>query len=691
MNGRSVGPPNPGGDQSALSLLVNAADSRDNPGARRDGGGGAGSLADTLRLRGFGGGEPSFEEQFMLQQQAQSLLGGGGGGSSMLLSQLRDQGLLSQLGGSLGGGGNQNQQLAALLGLGGGSSHSNDVRSALAAQLRQSQQQQQQQQLSHADILALSRSGALSSSGLAGLMSRMGGGGGMSAFGGSGLASELENLQRLEELERRQRLMNAGLGGSSALAQQQASAASANAAQNTMDSSGGIRGSVLRNAPGPGDDRMSAVAAAHLSRPSPASEIINNNAGTSSSPKPKPSSPPSEHHLRQRAVQQQQQQQHSRHDVLPPTAAVPTEANKEELEKTPGSVIVPCRARGMPMDHNFKVRCSFCLATNCRDSSQKEASVFGLRSQLFISLTSCTCIVQLQTAYFVIPENVKHGEELICSYFACRNAGIKFRYCSHCKVPVAKRNFRKRHKHGGEDIPRGAGDDSGGEEEPSVKKGIPAHITADQDQENDALSSQSADSNPQEKSDLGVRQGLVQSSMRTFEKKKQPQVPEAPEESVTGAKISMDRKERWAALLGKRPATKDGDSMSAWLMEVLAVSDLDTPLKSMEGGAPAAGGAMPADAFPAPATPAAVASPSGKDEDTKEPASSSLPPKKEKVTSPFRGGIVKKKRPAPEVAKKDVAAKSSGTELVSGSFAEWKERKKAKKQAKMNPTQEAEV
>lgn len=29
--------------------------------------------------------------------------------------------------------------------------------------------------------------------------------------------------------------------------------------------------------------------------------------------------------------------------------------DKDALEKTPGSVIVPCRARGMPMDHNFKV------------------------------------------------------------------------------------------------------------------------------------------------------------------------------------------------------------------------------------------------------------------------------------------------------------------------------------------------
>ena len=326
MNGRSAGPPAPG-DQSALSLLVNAADSRDSQGGRRDGsgglgggGGGGGSLADTLRLRGFGGGDhgPSFEEQLMLQQQAQSLLGGGGGASSMLLSQLRDQGLLSQLGGSLG---NQNhQQLAALLGLGGGGgpNTNNDVRTALAAQLRQQQQQQQQQQhqqqhqLSHADILALSRSGALSSSGLAGLMSRMGGGGGGMQFGGAGLASELDNLQRLEELERRQRLMSAAVNGNS-LAQQAASAQQ----QHAMDSSGGIRGSSLRDERGGGQ----------MSRPS-AQDIA--------AAKPKPSTPNHEHQMHM-------------------TAVAPAETSKEDIEKTPGSVIVPCRARGMPMDHNFKV------------------------------------------------------------------------------------------------------------------------------------------------------------------------------------------------------------------------------------------------------------------------------------------------------------------------------------------------
>ena len=53
-----------------------------------------------------------------------------------------------------------------------------------------------------------------------------------------------------------------------------------------------------------------------------------------------------------------------------------------------------------------------------------------------------------KTAYFIIPPGIEHGDELLCSFPTCRSAGAKFRYCLHCKVPVAKRNFRNRHKHG---------------------------------------------------------------------------------------------------------------------------------------------------------------------------------------------------------------------------------------------------
>jgi hypothetical protein len=71
----------------------------------------------------------------------------------------------------------------------------------------------------------------------------------------------------------------------------------------------------------------------------------------------------------------------------------------------PSTVMLPCRARGMPQDHQFA------------------------------------------QAHFVVPQNIQHGDELVCSYSACRDAGVKFCFCTHCRIPVAKRNFRIRHNH----------------------------------------------------------------------------------------------------------------------------------------------------------------------------------------------------------------------------------------------------
>jgi hypothetical protein len=292
-NGRGPGAP-PANDNSALSLLVNAVDSRD--GGRRDSGGGSTpgrSLADVLRLQGLtGDAGPSLEEQLLMyqqhqQQQQQQLAYGSHQAPGGLFSQLWDQrnmfsqqlGQHQQLG--------QQQQLANLLGLGGGS-NPNDMRAALAAQLRQSQAPPQ---FTQADLLALSRSGALQ--GLSGILgagaNQAGGGGG----GASHLASEIEGMQRLEELERRQRLL----------------AATKSAGVRPMEAEMPYR-------PEP-------VPEPRMPRPE--------------KPKaPRPSSTPE-------AVRGE------------PAVAPAAETNKEELEKAPGSVIVPCRARGMPMDHNFKV------------------------------------------------------------------------------------------------------------------------------------------------------------------------------------------------------------------------------------------------------------------------------------------------------------------------------------------------
>lgn len=68
-------------------------------------------------------------------------------------------------------------------------------------------------------------------------------------------------------------------------------------------------------------------------------------------------------------------------------------------------VTIPCPARGMPSDHNPS------------------------------------------TAYYKITSDIKHGADLVCSYYACRNSGAQYRYCAICREPVSKWSFAKLHKH----------------------------------------------------------------------------------------------------------------------------------------------------------------------------------------------------------------------------------------------------
>jgi len=56
-----------------------------------------------------------------------------------------------------------------------------------------------------------------------------------------------------------------------------------------------------------------------------------------------------------------------------------------------------------------------------------------------------------QTAYFEIRLGaIRHGDTLVCSHPTCSGSGRRFRYCSVCECPVAKRNFVKRHSHEGD-------------------------------------------------------------------------------------------------------------------------------------------------------------------------------------------------------------------------------------------------
>lgn len=50
-------------------------------------------------------------------------------------------------------------------------------------------------------------------------------------------------------------------------------------------------------------------------------------------------------------------------------------------------------------------------------------------------------------AYIDIPVGTKCGTVLSCSHPVCMASGRRFRYCTHCKTAVAKRNFNVRHAH----------------------------------------------------------------------------------------------------------------------------------------------------------------------------------------------------------------------------------------------------
>eukprot|EP00531_Pseudo-nitzschia_arenysensis_P006316 CAMPEP_0116118034 /NCGR_PEP_ID=MMETSP0329-20121206/1889_1 /TAXON_ID=697910 /ORGANISM="Pseudo-nitzschia arenysensis, Strain B593" /LENGTH=793 /DNA_ID=CAMNT_0003611635 /DNA_START=151 /DNA_END=2532 /DNA_ORIENTATION=+ len=206
---------------------------------------------------------------------------------------------------------------------------------------------------------------------------------------------------------------------------------------------------------------------------------------------------------------------------------------KDELRKNPGTVIVPCRARGMPMDHNFI------------------------------------------SAYFVISEDAKHGENLVCSYYACRNGGIKFRYCAYCMAPVAKRNFSRRHDHG-MSKKKGANSirDEDEDDEDDDTLGESENTASDKDLMNNAVNSlDSVVKRPTEPSapEIGSKRPRLEADTISTEDKGSEMA-----EGISSKRISM-----WNNLLNKRPRGKDPKGLSSWLNEVIAVSDPAFPLDEM--------------------------------------------------------------------------------------------------------------
>lgn len=195
-----------------------------------------------------------------------------------------------------------------------------------------------------------------------------------------------------------------------------------------------------------------------------------------------------------------------------------------------------------------------------------------------------------QTAYFVVPEGVKHGTELVCSYFACRNAGIKFRYCVYCKLPVAKRNFAKRHRHVGKipasDLP-GDFDDSLEEDDLSNSEQgyagmkLSAKVKTDMSKTNvagsvaEAAASVSEPCNSGQWSAKELLDLLIARNVQELQSENNGARNLPITAEILGTLLQKKQGD-WDKLLLDRPrSTNDPSAMASWLLEVLRVSDVD--------------------------------------------------------------------------------------------------------------------
>jgi hypothetical protein len=297
----------------------------------------------------------------------------------------------------------------------------------------------------------------------------------------------------------------------------------------------------------------------------------------------------------------------------PPPPIHPGAVKGPSRDGQPDYTTIPCRARGMPSDHNSQVWISIiCLRTT------RHALVVDCFFKIFFCpksgfVTSLSLFNILQTAYFVVPNNIAHGENLICSYKDCAALGVKFCYCVHCGIPVAKRNFRQRHDHGqkkGRQL---------------LQKAVAAAAASLKQQDESAQSSSTGvlpqiQKPPEEapkdvnatgssaKATAKPRAETTEANKRNDEEDSSSthsySMSSIDEEHAaygqdnaqhhrsnvirgkTGRKVwssgtvSEEREKRWKSLLYDRPEERNEDDMSQWLLSVLQVSDPATSLPS---------------------------------------------------------------------------------------------------------------
>lgn len=254
----------------------------------------------------------------------------------------------------------------------------------------------------------------------------------------------------------------------------------------------------------------------------------------------------------------------------PPVAAL-SASNHLHAGRSNENMILPCRARGMPSDHNFEVR----------------IRLFSIENTIFVLLPDSLTLVFfyefLKNAHFEIPATVRHGEELLCSYDTCRHAGVKFRYCAVCHLPVAKRNFHQRHSHGQQMYTSCANPamllaESDAAPKAKLSKKQKKLRKKNKNKEQRRLSNDGGGFTTGLADHATSRPGIATDT----DGERKPPGEFKPPPNVEN-EISFARQWRWASLLGERPKSKDSEKMSAWLAKVIAASYLHHATSSSSG------------------------------------------------------------------------------------------------------------
>jgi hypothetical protein len=193
-----------------------------------------------------------------------------------------------------------------------------------------------------------------------------------------------------------------------------------------------------------------------------------------------------------------------------------------------------------------------------------------------------------------MPSEIEHGGDMLCSFSACRNEGIKFCYCSHCGIPVAKRNFWQRHGHESQTkkqakaiVPQATTSQNflpvrsqlSKRVAPSSQSKLPPpapRLTRPSKEdhlpkgEGSGTSTNSSIDTDQSSYDEDNKRAKSTASS-VFSLKERQAVTSGSDGAVSSS-LNHKQQLHWASLLRQRPSDKNGDDMSAWLLSVIEVS-----------------------------------------------------------------------------------------------------------------------